>query len=218
MIADGIKPDQIQIIVPQRLRGGISCQALNTEIQEIANPGVHPGDMKVTYTENGTTYEVTYKIGDRIIVMKNNYHAKKPGGRTKNDEVQIFNGNVGYIKEITSEQMIVRLTEQGDVQISRGDWKDIGLAYAITCHKKQGDQVPYAIVGLDTSAFSMFSKEWVYTAITRASKFCSFVTHPAAINKAVKISRVRKKQTWLKEFLAKYSMEETLGKDAVWGK
>lgn len=205
----GVNSNDIQIIVPQRLRGGISCRALNDAIQNIANPGTHPGDMTVSYVENGTHYDVTYKIGDRIIVMKNNYHAKKPGATSRKDEVHIFNGNVGYIKDISSSSMIVTLTEQGDVQIDRADWKDIGLAYAITCHKKQGDQVPYAIVGLDATAYAMYSKEWVYTAITRASKFCAFVTQPSAINRAVKISRVRKKQTWLKEFLTRLMMGET---------
>lgn len=209
----GVKPEDIQIIVPQKLRGSISCHSLNDAIQDLANPGIHPGDVKVTYVENGTTYDVTYKVGDRIIILKNNYHAKKPNGRTRKDEVQIFNGNVGYIKDINSERMIVTLTEQGDVQIDRSDWKDVGLAYAITCHKKQGDQVPYAIIGLDYSAYAMFSKEWVYTAITRASKYCALVTQPTAINKAVKISRVKKKQTWLKEFLAEYKMAEELGKE-----
>lgn len=212
--SEGIPSDQIQVIVPQRIRGSISCHSLNDSIQKIANPGVHPGDMTVTYVENNVKYDVTYKIGDRIIIMKNNYHAKKAGGKTKKDEVQIFNGNVGYIKDLNSERMIVHLTEQGDVEIGRGDWKDVGLAYAITCHKKQGDQVPYAIIGLDTSAYAMFSKEWVYTAITRASKFCAFVTQPNAINKAVKISRVKKKQTWLKEFLAKFKMMEVTGRNS----
>ena len=212
--ANGVSANDIQVIVPQRLRGNISCRALNDAIQQLANPGTHPGDMTVSYVENGTHYDVTYKIGDRIIVMKNNYHAKKPGATSRKDEVHIFNGNVGYIKDITSSRMIVHLTEQGDVQIDRADWKDIGLAYAITCHKKQGDQVPYAIIGLDTTAYAMFSKEWVYTAITRASKFCAFVTQPSAINRAVKISRVKKKQTWLKEFLMELKMNEVLGGNA----
>jgi len=210
----GIPIDQIQVIVPQRLRGSISCRALNEELQKIANPGIHPGDLKVTYVENGTKYEVVYKKGDRIIITRNNYRAKRPGtsGKSKKDVVQIFNGNVGYIKEISTERMIVVLTEQGEVQIDRADWNDVSLAYAITCHKKQGDQVPYAIVGLDTSAYAMFSREWVYTAITRASKSCVFVTQPNAINKAVKISRVRKKQTWLKGFLMQMrAAEEAAG-------
>jgi RecD/TraA family predicted helicase len=213
LLAEGIDPNDIQIIVSQRTRGMISCRALNEAVQEIVNPGVGPGDIKVPYVDNGVRYFVTYKKGDKIIITKNNYHAKRPNQAKKKGDVQIFNGNVGYIEEINSEYMVVKLTEQGLVQIDRADWGDVSLAYAITCHKKQGDQVPYAIVGLDTSSYAMFSKEWVYTAITRASKYCAFVTTPLSINRAVKISRVKKKQTWLKAFLAQLRTAEITGKE-----
>lgn len=211
LLKSGVKSDDIQVIVSQRTRGSISCRALNDAIQAIVNPGVGPGDLQVPYVDNGTHYVVTYKPGDRIIITKNNYHAKRPGQTEGKGKIQIFNGNVGYIKEINSERMIVVLTEQGEVQIDRANWEDVSLAYAITCHKKQGDQVPYAIVGLDTSSYAMFSKEWVYTAITRASKYCAFVTTPSSINRAVKISRVKKKQTWLKGFLAQLRTAEVMG-------
>ena len=213
LLAEGIDPNDIQIIVSQRTRGMISCRALNEAVQEIVNPGVGPGDIKVPYVDNGVRYFVTYKKSDKIIITKNNYHAKRPNQTKKKGDVQIFNGNVGYIEEINSEYMVVKLTEQGLVQIDRADWGDVSLAYAITCHKKQGDQVPYAIVGLDTSSYAMFSKEWVYTAITRASKYCAFVTTPLSINRAVKISRVKKKQTWLKAFLAQLRTAEITGKE-----
>jgi len=204
LLAAGIKPDDIQIIVPQRLRGNISCFALNERIQAIVNPAFSPSNRTVHFEENGMRYDVTFKVGDKVIVTKNNYKTMKPNGT----KVSIFNGNVGYIKRITDEEMLVELTEQGEVLIAREDWFNISLAYAITCHKKQGDQVPYAIVGLDSSAYAMYSKEWVYTAITRASRYCVFVTQPNALNKAVRVSRVKTKKTWLKEFLADYAREE----------
>ena len=213
LLAAGIESNDIQVIVAQRTRGSISCRVLNEAIQEIVNPGVCPGDIKVPYVDNGIHYTVTYKRGDKVIVTKNNYHAKRPNQNKKRGDVQIFNGNVGYIEEINSEYMVVNLTEQGPVQIDRAGWNDISLAYAITCHKKQGDQVPYAIVGLDTSSYAMFSKEWVYTAITRASKHCTFVTTPLSINRAVKITRVKKKQTWLKAFLTQLRTAEVMDKE-----
>ena len=197
-LAMGIKKEDIQVIVPTRVRGNISCRAINEILQEIVNPGDNPGAVTVPYTDGGIRYEVTYKKGDRIIVMKNNYRAVTPQGK----RVAIYNGNVGYIAEIDSEHMVVDLTEQGKVVIFRDDWSNINLSYAITCHKKQGDQVPYAIVGIDSSSYAMYSKEWVYTAITRASKYCTLVTNAATINRAVKISRVKQKQTWLKEYLS----------------
>lgn len=213
LLAAGVESNDIQVIVAQRTRGSISCRVLNEAIQEIVNPGVCPGDIKVPYVDNGIHYTVTYKRGDKVIVTKNNYHAKRPNQNKKRGDVQIFNGNVGYIEEINSEYMVVNLTEQGPVQIDRAGWNDISLAYAITCHKKQGDQVPYAIVGLDTSSYAMFSKEWVYTAITRASKHCTFVTTPLSINRAVKITRVKKKQTWLKAFLTQLRTAEVMDKE-----
>lgn len=202
LLASGVKADDIQIIVPQRLRGNISCYRLNERIQALVNPAFSPENRTVHFKEDGAEYDVTFKVGDKVIITKNNYKAFRPDGT----KVAIYNGNVGYIKKITEGDMLINLTEQGDVLIAREDWYNVSLAYAITCHKKQGDQVPYAIIGLDTSAYAMFSKEWVYTAITRASKYCVFVTQPNAINKAVKISRVRKKQTWLKEFLHAYAV------------
>ena len=80
------------------------------------------------------------------------------------------------------------------------------MGYAITIHKKQGDSIPYAIIGLDTSCYALYSKELVYTAITRARTDCTLVTQAKAINQAVKISRIRTKQTWLKESLKKLYM------------
>ena len=203
LLATGVGVDNIQVIVAQRLNGHISCLALNAELQKIANPGVGPKDITVKCVEGDREYYVTYKRGDRVIVLKNNYRALTKYG----EKVAIYNGNVGYIKDLDSESMTIHLSQQGDVIIPRADWYDIGLAYAITCHKKQGDQVPYAIVAIDNTNFAMFSKEWVYTALTRASKYCVLVTQPSAINKAVKVSRVRKKKTWLQEFLMSFEME-----------
>lgn len=197
LLSAGVKPDDIQIIVPQRLRGNISCYALNNKIQALVNPSFSPKNRTVHFKEEGAEYDITFKIGDKVIVTKNDYRALRPDG----SKVAIFNGNVGHITDMSAESMTISLLGQGEVMVSRDKWSNISLAYAITCHKKQGDQVPYAIIGLDTSAYAMFSKEWVYTAISRASKYCVFVTQPNAINKAVKISRVKKKQTWLKEFL-----------------
>lgn len=199
-----IPANQIQVIVPQRTRGAISCYILNNRLQDIANPTSSLTDVKTQVVDNGSTFTVTYKVGDRVIITKNCYQARTPsGGKTA-----IYNGNVGYVKSINNSSMIVNLTQQGDVVVPREKWSDISLAYAITCHKKQGDQIPYAIIGLDYSNYAMLSREWLYTAITRASKYCILVGQPKAINTAVGISRVKIKQTWLKEDLLAFAKED----------
>ena len=198
--------DDIQIIVPMKTRGDLSCRVLNQLIQEIVNPVKTKDDVTLTLVENGVKYQVCFRPKDKIIVVKNNYHAPGLDGSDK----QIFNGNIGYIKDINDEVMIATIGDVGDVVLPKDQWDCIQHAYAITVHKKQGDSVPYAIIGLDTSAYALLSKELLYTAITRASKYCTLIVQPRAANIAVKTSRVKIKQTWLKDDLLKYAIEEGL--------
>jgi len=189
--------DKIQIIIPTRVRGNNSCRVINSMIQEIVNPGFRNDSAVVEYNENGFKYTVTYKVNDRIIVNRNNYHALNVDG----DEVAIFNGNLGIIKKIYKDHMIIELPDQGEVILEREDWWNIGLAYAITVHKLQGSQAPYTIVAIDSSSYALLSRELIYTAITRATKYCTLITQPKMLNLGIKISAIKQKQTWLQQEL-----------------
>lgn len=195
----------IQVIVPMRSRGNISCRCLNEEIQKIVNGGDTFHQKQVEYNDNGIKWTVTYKENDRIIVTKNDYHAITPDGK----EIAIFNGNIGYIKRINIDHMIIDLLSQGEVILYEKQYKDIAMAYCITCHKMQGDSAPYVIFGFDTSCYALYSRELIYTAISRARKFCSVVVQNKAFFSAVKISRVKLKQTWLKDKLQKLFIGST---------
>lgn len=194
-----IPAKDIQVIVPMRVRGNISCRCLNEEIQKIVNGKDTFGSTQVVYSDNGMKWTVTYKEGDRVIVTKNDYRAMTP----ENKEIPIFNGNMGYIKKIYSNYMIVDLFTIGEVILYEKQYKDLNLAYCITCHKIQGSSAPYVIFGCDMSNYALLSKELCYTAMTRARKFCSVVVQNKAFFSAIKISRVKLKQTWLKEKLQK---------------
>lgn len=195
--------EDIQVIVPMRVRGNISCKILNDEIQEIVNPKTTK-DFTFEYTDGGQKITTHFRPKDRVMITRNNYHAIGMDG----EEKQIFNGNVGSIVDISDEMMIVNVRDVGEIILSRESWGSVMLGYAITVHKKQGDSVPYAILGFDNSCYALFSKELLYTAITRASKYCILVTQPKALNAAVKISRVKLKQTWLKDDLIKIMVEK----------
>jgi exodeoxyribonuclease V alpha subunit len=192
-----ISANDIQVIVPMRARGPISCRVLNGILQGIVNGERTVDDQKCAYKDDGNVYEVTYRKKDLVIVTQNNYQVQKAGGGTD----EIYNGNIGWIVSITHDSMTVRLTEQGDVILPRSQWANIQLAYAITVHKKQGDSVPYAIVGFDWSSYALFSRELLYTAVTRARKMCCLVCNAKAVAMAVRLSKVKIKQTWLVELL-----------------
>lgn len=141
-----INPDDIQIIVPVRTRGVNSCRYFNAEIQDMVNK--NPKGIDVEIIENNNKYTITYRPGDRVMVIKNNYHAMTVTG----EETAIFNGNIGHIKDIDKESMIIEFDAiQETVIIERDSWKDITHAYAITCHKcVTGDTLIYTNKGIKT--------------------------------------------------------------------
>lgn len=192
-----ISADDIQIVVPVRSKGVNSCRFFNAEIQNIVNSKNTSKNITIEVSDGGQKFEVTYKPGDRIIVIKNNYHAKTLDG----GETAIFNGNMGHIVDLDQESMIIELGEEERVIIPRESWGDINLAYACTCHKLQGSQAPYVIVGLDNGSYPLLMREWLYTAITRARKYCALIGQPKAINTATRISNIKVKKTWLKDDL-----------------
>lgn len=193
----GVPAKDIQVLVPMRSKGEASCRALNIAIQEIVNGCPQRNEVTINYADGNFKYCYTYRKNDRVIIMKNNYKTINTEGHKE----PIFNGNVGYIKEIGPDYMIINLTEQGDIILTEDNYDNLSLAYAITVHKKQGDSSPYVIGAIDSSSYALISKELLYTMITRARKCCVIVGQKRILQQAVKISRVKTKQTWLKELL-----------------
>lgn len=196
LVDDGVYPDDITVVVPMRTRGDISCFELNGMIQEYINPGNNfLRGVTISTKEGG----YILREGDRVLVTKNNYRTLNLSG----DIVPVYNGNIGKIRTIDAQagNIVVRFHQQGDIVVPREFWRTLELGYAITCHKFQGSASPYVIVGLDMSAYTLLSKEWLYTALTRAKKYCVLVGQINAIRKSVKISRVTVKRTWLQELL-----------------
>ena len=113
----------------------------------------------------------------------------------------VFNGDRGIIKEITPTSLIVTFDMWGDIVIKRADFSKIELGYALSCHKLQGSEAPYVIVGLDMPAKVLLTKEWLYTAITRAKKYCVVCGEDKAIRYAIATSHVPYKQTMLRGML-----------------
>lgn len=58
-------------------------------------------------------------------------------------------------------------------ELVAADLLDLPPAYAITCHKMQGSQVPVVVVPLYKTG--LLDLSWMYTAISRAVEQCVFV-------------------------------------------
>lgn len=95
---------------------------------------------------------------------------------------------------------------------SKTDSKNLELAYACTVHKMQGSGFTSTIVGMDTGSYIMNNSELLYTAITRAKKYCVLVGNNYAISKAIQTKEVKTKQTFLRDMLLEnsYKLKEVV--------
>lgn len=204
LLQSGVSPNDIIGVVPMKLRGAMSSFALNNDVQRFVNPD--PNLPKITLAADKDKY-YTIKLGDRVINRKNHYDTitraiyERYGVDKDNPVEPIYNGNLGFVTDIKDDYIVVDFKQQGEVVVPKAYWEDILLGYVVTTHSFQGSQSPYVVVGLDMSAYTLLSRELLYTQLTRSKKYCVLVGQINAIKKAISISRVSIKQTWLKELL-----------------
>ena len=204
LLQSGVSSNDIIGVVPMKLRGAMSSFALNNDVQKFVNPD--PNLPKITLEADKDKY-YTIKLGDRVINRKNHYDTitreiYERYGFDKDSPVEpIYNGNLGFVTDIKDDYIVVDFKQQGEIVVPKAYWEDILLGYVVTTHSFQGSQSPYVVVGLDMSAYTLLSRELLYTQLTRSKKYCVLVGQINAIKKAISISRVSIKQTWLKELL-----------------
>lgn len=204
LLQSGVSSNDIIGVVPMKLRGAMSSFALNNDVQRFVNPD--PNLPKITLEADKDKY-YTIKLGDRVINRKNHYDTitravyEKFGFDKDNPVEPIYNGNLGFVTDIKEDYIVVDFKQQGEIVIPKAYWEDVLLGYVVTTHSFQGSQSPYVVVGLDMSAYTLLSRELLYTQLTRSKKYCVLVGQINAIKKAISISRVSIKQTWLKELL-----------------
>jgi exodeoxyribonuclease V alpha subunit len=202
---------EVQVCVPMRLKGDLSCYNINTKIQSIYNPKFTEGQEIEILLESKKDDVKKYIIrkGDKVLNTKNNYKSINTDGEV----TPVFNGNIGIVKEIDNEgYCTVDFVGIGEVLFNRSESKNLELAYACTVHKMQGSGFSSTIVGMDTGSFIMNNCELLYTAITRAKKYCVLVANNYAITKAIQNKEVKTKQTFLREMLLlnKYRLYKTV--------
>lgn len=74
---------------------------------------------------------------------------------------------------------------------TRGEVESLQLAYASTCHKMQGSECPTTIVICHEVFGRMLSREWLYTACTRASEKLLILYTQRGLQKALANQRIK---------------------------
>ncbi|KAF0148204.1 MAG: exodeoxyribonuclease V alpha subunit [Ignavibacteria bacterium] len=127
-----------------------------------------------------------FKIGDKVIQLRNNY------------DKDIYNGDIGVITKINKNDQNLE-AEFGErlVRFEYSELEDVSLAYAVTVHKSQGSEYPCVIMPITTSHYVMLQRNLLYTAVTRASQMMILIGSRQALMMAIKNKKSNKRYTSL---------------------
>lgn len=175
-----INPSQAIVLSPMN-KGAVGTQQLNHDLQQFLNP-----TQKLLLVHAGTTF----KLHDRVMQVRNNYDKK------------VFNGDIGTIETIDTEEKMLSVTfDYTSAIYSFDELHELSLAYALTIHKSQGSEYDAVIIPIFMQHFTLLQRNLLYTAITRAKKLCFFIGQPKAVAMAVKNNKTIERLSFLVPFL-----------------
>jgi exodeoxyribonuclease V alpha subunit len=167
--------NDIQVLSPMQ-RGETGAYNLNLVLQEALNPSV----INIKY--GGTIY----RLKDKVMQIKNNY------------EKNVFNGDIGIITHIDTEDRVVMISfDENEVEYDATELDEIVLAYATTIHKSQGSEYGIVVAPITTQHFIMLQRNLLYTCVTRAKKAIVLVGTKKAIGISVSNNKTQKRNTML---------------------
>ncbi|HTI15609.1 MAG TPA: ATP-dependent RecD-like DNA helicase [Dictyobacter sp.] len=174
----------IQVLAPM-YKGAVGVNILNERLQTQLNP------QSFAHVEWG---DRLFRVGDKVMQTKNNY------------DKGVFNGDVGFIRRIDTEDTSLKVEFQEEsgpmlVEYEFHELDELVLAYAVTVHKSQGSEYPVVILPLVRDHHMLLQRNLLYTAITRAKRFCVIVGQRSALEYAVQNDRVALRNTYLAERL-----------------
>ena len=187
-IKKGYTDREIQILAPMyKSINGIDN--LNRSLQRIFNPP-SPDKNELALAD------VIYRTGDKILQLVND------------PEVNLSNGDIGYITDIISNKKslskkneIVVDYDGNKVTYTPDKFLNIRHGYAISVHKSQGSEFPMVIMPIVNNFNRMLYNKLIYTAVTRAKKSLIIVGDRNCFINGVKNDYVDNRKTTLKDII-----------------
>lgn len=165
--------ENVALLCPRRRAGKdnrfqCASDALNPVLQDLINPAEAGKDFAVIRRK-------TWRVGDRVMEWKNTEEAS--------------NGDVGTITgfEESPEVLVHVKWENGNESVLNTEaMESVDFAYALSIHKSQGSEYQSVIIPLIADErCSMFQRNLLYTAITRAKKRVILVGDEGSINQCI---------------------------------
>ncbi|MFC1821677.1 ATP-dependent RecD-like DNA helicase [Thermodesulfobacteriota bacterium] len=169
----------IQVLSPMH-KGVVGIENLNLELQRALNPS------KIEVTRG----EKSIRLQDRVMQIRNNY------------DKEVFNGDIGRVTAIDSENQEVSITFDGlKIAYDFQELDEIVLAYAVSVHKAQGSEYPAVILPVLPQHYIMLQRNLIYTAVTRGKRLVVIIGSKKALTMGVKNDRIMRRYTSLTERL-----------------
>lgn len=164
----------LQVLTPMK-KTQLGTIELNTLLQNVLNP-------KSSSKKEKEFNNRIFREGDKVMQIVNNYDKKFSINGEHFDG--IYNGDIGYIKEVDNlnQRLIVLFDEEKEVIYEFDELDQLEHAFAVTIHKSQGSEFDYVILPLYTGYQKLFTRNLLYTAMTRAKKMLVIVGSTNIIN------------------------------------
>ena len=196
----------IQILTPVR-KGLLGSINLNKELQEVLNPP-NPGAEEKVFGER------TFREGDKVMQIKNNYQLKWKNIEDFTEGEGVFNGDVGFIQKVDREfnEVTVIYDDVKYVTYNFNQLDELELAYAVTVHKSQGSEFPIIIMPVSWFPPMLATRNLLYTAVTRGKRAVVLVGSENKLHAMVDNNRISERFSGLVYRLKRFlDMENALG-------
>jgi len=165
----------VQVLTPMH-KGLVGTTHLNQVLQKVLNS--NPVMVETTGS--------TFKVGDKVMHLKNNY------------QKDVFNGDIGTISVVNMKEQLFSVDYYGrTVDYDFTETDEVSLAYAISVHKSQGSEYPAVILPIMVQHYVLLQRNLLYTAITRGKSLVIIIGTKKALTIALKNDKPKKRLSGL---------------------
>ena len=191
--------ESIQVLTPTK-KGILGTKELNKALQQELNPHREGENEK-------NSMGAIFRIGDRVMQIKNNYDLYWERKNGDNLEVGngVFNGETGTITNINDKEKNIRVKfdDEKVAWYEYNDLEQIEHSYCITIHKAQGSEFDVVIMIIPQAAPMLLTRNLLYTGITRAKKLLIVIGNDRVVDFMLRNVDSKKRNTGLEYKLTK---------------
>jgi exodeoxyribonuclease V alpha subunit len=174
---------RFQLLTPMNV-GDLGTEVLNHEIASELNPNRLEGDHIELAVPRASMQQFA-GVGDKVIHVQNNYI------------LNVFNGELGVIDRIAEGKVFVKYPGRFVEYPQLVAMHQLRLAYALTVHKAQGSEWESIGVICHGMHIRMWSRQLLYTAVTRAKRGVTLIGNEEGIGIALAQNKPRERFTTL---------------------